>query len=363
MITFSNISLQPHGILARSRANSALGALTLRKDALKRIDTPTGYFAGGKMHYYVKDYQGNVRQVTDADGNVEQDNHYYPYGMLMAESSDILATARGGNVINPNPYLSGSKEYLTTAGANLLDFTARTYDPSTLLFQTQDPMSGDYTPFLPYLYCGSDPINKIDPDGKEWKYTHNDGEDPKFVWVEPKDAYDNNGNLLPDHYVQAISFSAEGKKGKFNENSKWNIGTSTATVYKADGSTEDFDACTYPSDTENYVTIPAGRYEAKTGLHQESYMALRMGDVGTENFNKGTVTLDDTNKAHPDQGSLAIGINIHKAGWNNKTGPTNNGKWVSKGCILIDRSRWDSFIGIFYTPKQMNNVVGIIKLR
>ena len=75
MITFSNISLQPHGILARSRANSALGALTLRKDALKRIDTPTGYFAGGKMHYYVKDYQGNVRQVTDADGKVEQDNH------------------------------------------------------------------------------------------------------------------------------------------------------------------------------------------------------------------------------------------------------------------------------------------------
>ena len=87
MITFNNISLQPHGILARSRANSTLGALTLRKDALKRIDTPNGYFADGRMHYYVKDYQGNVRQVTDADGNVEQDNHYYPYGMLMAETS------------------------------------------------------------------------------------------------------------------------------------------------------------------------------------------------------------------------------------------------------------------------------------
>ena len=105
MITFSNISLQPHGILDRSRANSALGALKLRKDALTRIDTPTGYFASGRMHCYVKDYQGNIRQVTDADGNVEQDNHYYPYGMLMA----------------------------------------RTYDPSLPIFQTQDPMSGDYT--------------------------------------------------------------------------------------------------------------------------------------------------------------------------------------------------------------------------
>ena len=144
-----------------------IGALTLRGNALLRIDTPTGYFAAAKMHYYVKDYQGNVRQVTDADGNVEQDNHYYPYGMLMAESSDILATARGGNVINPNPYLYGSKEYLTTGTANLLDFTARTYDPSTILFQTQDPMASKNTWLNPYTYCGSDPVNFIDPDGRD----------------------------------------------------------------------------------------------------------------------------------------------------------------------------------------------------
>ena len=176
MITFSNISLQPHGILARSRANSALGALTLRKDALTRIDTPTGYFGAGRMHYYVKDYQGNIRQVTDADGNVEQDNHYYPYGMLMAESSDILAAALSNSNKDANPYLYGSKEYLTTGTANLLDFTARTYDPSTILFQTQDPMSGDYTPFLPYLYCASDPINRIDPTGcSTWVTAQSDG--------------------------------------------------------------------------------------------------------------------------------------------------------------------------------------------
>ena len=144
-----------------------IGALTIRNSVVTRIDTPTGYFADGKMHYYVKDYQGNIRQVTDADGNVEQDNHYYPYGMLMAESSDILATARGGNVINPNPYLFGAKEYLTTAGANLLDFTARTYDPSLPLFQTQDPKAWDYTPFNAYTYCGGDPVNYIDPTGQD----------------------------------------------------------------------------------------------------------------------------------------------------------------------------------------------------
>ncbi|MDE5594992.1 MAG: peptidoglycan DD-metalloendopeptidase family protein [Muribaculaceae bacterium] len=121
------------------------------------------------MYYYIKDYQGNVRQVTDADGRVEQDNHYYPYGMLMGESSDIIATARGYYEHSFNPYLYGAKEYLTTGGANLLDFTARTYDPSTLLFQTQDPKAEISQSNNTYLYCGGDPINYIDPDGqREW---------------------------------------------------------------------------------------------------------------------------------------------------------------------------------------------------
>ena len=111
-------------------------------------------FSSDRMHYYVKDYQGNVRQVTDADGAVVQDNHYYPYGMLMGESSNIIASPRRYCDLSSNPYLYGSKDYITTAGANVLDFTAPMYDPSTLLFQTQDPKATDYTPLNSYLYCG-----------------------------------------------------------------------------------------------------------------------------------------------------------------------------------------------------------------
>ena len=133
--------------------------------------------------------------------------------MLMAESSDILATARGGNVINPNPYLFGAKEYLTTAGANLLDFTARTYDPSLPLFQTQDPKAWDYTPFNAYTYCGGDPVNRFDKDGEFWDTVwdlcnvaydvgcaikaHIDGnhEKAKEYWVDA--AIDTGAALIP----------------------------------------------------------------------------------------------------------------------------------------------------------------------
>ena len=39
-------------------------------------------FSSDRMHYYVKDYQGNVRQVTDADGAVVQDNLCYPIKLI-----------------------------------------------------------------------------------------------------------------------------------------------------------------------------------------------------------------------------------------------------------------------------------------
>ena len=37
-------------------------------------------------HFYLRDHLGNNRVVANASGQVEQVNHYYPYGGLMAES-------------------------------------------------------------------------------------------------------------------------------------------------------------------------------------------------------------------------------------------------------------------------------------
>ncbi len=99
---------------------------------------------------------------------MEQDNHYYPYGMMMGESGDILDMARPGSTTkqsDANPYLYGGKEYLTTARANLVDFTARTYDPTILMFHTPDPLRDKYLPVHSYLYCGANPIMFTDPTG------------------------------------------------------------------------------------------------------------------------------------------------------------------------------------------------------
>ena len=49
---------------------------------LTTLLTGLGYISlvDGKYHYYLKDHQGNNRVVVGQNGNVEEVNHYYPFG-------------------------------------------------------------------------------------------------------------------------------------------------------------------------------------------------------------------------------------------------------------------------------------------
>ena len=49
---------------------------------------------------------------------------------------------------------------------NTYDFGARTYIPDLGRFTTMDPMAHKRYGVSPYVYCGGDPVNFVDPDGK-----------------------------------------------------------------------------------------------------------------------------------------------------------------------------------------------------
>lgn len=40
-----------------------------------------------EYHFYITGHQGNIRVVANQNGELEQMNHYYPYGGLMGEST------------------------------------------------------------------------------------------------------------------------------------------------------------------------------------------------------------------------------------------------------------------------------------
>ncbi len=65
------------------------------------------------------------------------------------------------------PYKFGGKELLTANGLNEYDFGARRYFQAVPHFTSVDPLCEKIQHLSPYLYCGNDPVNLVDRNGKE----------------------------------------------------------------------------------------------------------------------------------------------------------------------------------------------------
>ena len=63
------------------------------------------------MHFYVKDHLGSNRLVVDGNGNIEEVNHYYPFGALMGDRCGV----------SRNKYKYIGKELDTMYGWNMQD--------------------------------------------------------------------------------------------------------------------------------------------------------------------------------------------------------------------------------------------------
>ena len=113
-------------------------------------------FPDKQFHFYIKDHQGNVRVVTDADGNVEEVNDYYPFGGLMSNAT--------GNEFQRYKY--NGKELDRKAGLNWYDYGARFYDPGIGRFMTVDPQSEKLYHWNSYNYCIGNPVKLVDKDGE-----------------------------------------------------------------------------------------------------------------------------------------------------------------------------------------------------
>ena len=75
------------------------GDCVLRNGTLERILTPTGYIEGDTLHYYIKDYQGNVRSVVRQDGAVVESTDYYPYGTPFTTAEAVQPYKYGTKVL------------------------------------------------------------------------------------------------------------------------------------------------------------------------------------------------------------------------------------------------------------------------
>ena len=174
--------LSPSEILSADSTDYLLGgSLTLRNGRIDKLQFEEGYCQAEKytynadkdnitFYYYDRDHLGNVRQVTTATGTnkgtVVQRMDYYPFGAQLC----------GGTYdSNFQSHKYNGKEFDKMHGLNTYDYGARQYNPILGRWDRMDPLCEKYYSVSPYAYCGNNPVMMVDPDGRDWVGTYNDG--------------------------------------------------------------------------------------------------------------------------------------------------------------------------------------------
>ena len=119
-----------------------------------------GYIANDttkeETFFYHSDHLGSTSYITDDKANITQYDAYLSYGELLVDehsSSEDL------------PYKFNGKQFDEETG--LYYYGARYMNPVTSLWYGVDPLAEKFPNIGAYVYCHGNPINMIDPDGKD----------------------------------------------------------------------------------------------------------------------------------------------------------------------------------------------------
>jgi RHS repeat-associated protein len=137
------------------------------------------------MYYYHYDGLGSVAEITDSSGNLVESYAYDSYGNITSALSTI-----------GNPYYFTGRRFDEESG--IYYYRARQYDPTIGRFLQRDPLAYHESMNL-YQYTLNNPINRIDPDGRD-SYVLTQFGHELFVVDDP---------LNPGHTVVFDFFPAE----------------------------------------------------------------------------------------------------------------------------------------------------------
>jgi RHS repeat-associated protein len=115
--------------------------------------------------FYLSDRLGSVRETVDTTGAVKAYLTYNPFGETLENSGPFLMVTS---------FRFAGQYYDTETGQYYL--RARQYDPYIGRFTTRDLIDGKFEEPMTlhkYLYCGNDPINKVDLMGRWSADIHN----------------------------------------------------------------------------------------------------------------------------------------------------------------------------------------------
>ena len=180
-------------------------------EQLSKILFDGGYvdasYAGGphlSYKYYNRDHLGNNREVVDENGAVLQRTDYYPFGTPFSSPSSTINAGL-------QPFKYNNKELDMMHGLNTYDYGARQYYPLLPMWDRVDPLAEDNPEVSPYMYCAGDPVNRFDPDGRDWYQQTNESGATIYQYFEGSDDIEGWTNIGEKHTFTNgnISYSFE----------------------------------------------------------------------------------------------------------------------------------------------------------
>ena len=310
------------------------GNAVYENGTLKYLLTEEGYvtLADKKYHYYLQDHQGNNRVVVDQAGNVEEVNHYYPFGGMFA-STDV------------QPYKYNEKEF--DEDTKWYDYGARNYDAALGRFIAVDPMAEMRYGMSPYLYSSGSPVNRVDETGMldDWVEDRN-----KKIYWDPN-ATSQETTKAGETYLGKTVIDFKGsrqerlgvKNGKDGYIDGEGAVTADVTLYGPGGEDDihHFTGYTMTSDPEKYGAIDEGIYDGNYDVNGKSgplssHWVLNHGNE--VRMMDGRINPNAPRQVLPNGEGFKNGIFIHRTNWNGFAGGE-----VSKGCLLIAPNDWNTF--------------------
>ena len=134
--------------------------------------SPVGFILNDTEYYYIKNLQGDITAITDANGTILAKYTYDVWGKPLSitdgNGNDVSANKNHIAYINPLRY----RGYYYDSEMGVYYLLTRYYDPVTRRFINADgyvSTGQDIIGYNMFIYCGNNPIIRVDLTGTAWE--------------------------------------------------------------------------------------------------------------------------------------------------------------------------------------------------
>lgn len=219
------------------------GPFTYRKSSGGTLVFESVPFDRGRLtetgtRYNVTDHLGNVRAVIDGNASTTTYplNGFYsiddfaPFGVKSTSSaSSYLSLASTGSTVSLRDGFTGQEDQSPDYGISYYDFGARQYNTTLSRWLVPDSMGEKYFDVSPYVYCAGNPVNRVDPTGKDWFVS----DDYQYRWFNSSSLEFWEDNIRYSWVGESLSFQQD--DGSFlNFYQNYQIGKATSRPQNAE---------------------------------------------------------------------------------------------------------------------------------